>query len=409
LDPIGNQTIEELQPLSFTVTATDDGPAPILSASNLPSGASFTSATGVFSWTPTAGTAASSPFSITFTATDAIDSGLTDDETISIEVTAPAIADCTVEITSPAVGVLQTSTDLEIIATFSCTPEIPAGWGVELAAIGDNGASDECIENFTPYTCTFGLPRDEYTVTATVVDDMDNVVIGSGAAQDQVTSVGIGDYYVAVGDSITSGRGDDIAGDNTSADGRNVSAGYPPILNDELTAELDYPHTVVNAGVEGDTSSQGLSALSGVLSANSEAQFVLVMYGMNDAGPPTPVPSGLGLNPGDGGYPGSFKDNMQRIINVIVADGKQAVVARINIALGDSATGPQYPDPETGARSVLVQEYNQVIVSELSNRTLGPDFFTFYLNNAGQYSDNIHPDGIGYQSMADLWRQVLVP
>ncbi len=50
---IGNKTIAEGQLLEFTVTATDpDGENLTLSASNLPAGANFNPATGVFSWTP---------------------------------------------------------------------------------------------------------------------------------------------------------------------------------------------------------------------------------------------------------------------------------------------------------------------------------------------------------------------
>ncbi|MGI9294632.1 MAG: chitobiase/beta-hexosaminidase C-terminal domain-containing protein, partial [Pseudomonadales bacterium] len=89
LDSIGNKTIQENQPLAFTVSASDDGASPILSANGLPSGASFSSSTGVFSWTPATGAAANSPYAITFVATDAGDADLTDNETISIAVTAP--------------------------------------------------------------------------------------------------------------------------------------------------------------------------------------------------------------------------------------------------------------------------------------------------------------------------------
>ncbi|MGH2697073.1 MAG: Ig domain-containing protein [Actinomycetota bacterium] len=53
LAPIGNKTATEGQPLSFQVSATDaDGDALTYSASNLPSGASFSPATRTFSWTP---------------------------------------------------------------------------------------------------------------------------------------------------------------------------------------------------------------------------------------------------------------------------------------------------------------------------------------------------------------------
>lgn len=53
LDPIGNKTVNEGEALTFTVHATDpDGDALTYSASNLPVGATFSTTTGIFSWTP---------------------------------------------------------------------------------------------------------------------------------------------------------------------------------------------------------------------------------------------------------------------------------------------------------------------------------------------------------------------
>ena len=73
LDPIGDKCVDEGSALSFTVTATDpDGDAVVLSATDLPSGASFDAGTGEFSWTPLSGDAGS--YSVTFSATDGIDS-----------------------------------------------------------------------------------------------------------------------------------------------------------------------------------------------------------------------------------------------------------------------------------------------------------------------------------------------
>lgn len=52
-DPIGSQEVLENELLTFTVSATDpDGDSVTLSASNLPTGASFDPQTGIFSWTP---------------------------------------------------------------------------------------------------------------------------------------------------------------------------------------------------------------------------------------------------------------------------------------------------------------------------------------------------------------------
>jgi hypothetical protein len=87
LSPIGNKTVNEGEALQFTTTATDPNSGDIvtLSASNLPSGASFDPQTGIFSWTPgfnDAGTYAN----IQFVATDNGSPVMSDSEMIAITV-----------------------------------------------------------------------------------------------------------------------------------------------------------------------------------------------------------------------------------------------------------------------------------------------------------------------------------
>ena len=222
------------------------------------------------------------------------------------------------------------------------------------------------------------------------------------ATLDQAIQVGIGDYFVAMGDSITEGFGDNIHSDDTSQDGRNSNAGYPPILIDLLTATKNRPHNVVNEGIGGARSSGGVSLISTLLQEHPDAQRFLILYGMNDAGGITPVPSGLGLQPGNPGYPGSFKDNMQRIINAINAAGKVAILAKVPVAV-----------PLTGQRNQTIEQYNLVIDELFANSANNipvppPDFHTYFETAyPTEYHDSIHPKGIGYQSMGDLWIQVL--
>jgi len=72
---------------------------------------------------------------------------------------------------------------------------------------------------------------------------------------------------ITMGDSITAGFGDDLPGDDVSEDGKNSGGGFQPILNDLLTAyEKGFPHDVVNEGVGGDTSADGLALIPTVLS-----------------------------------------------------------------------------------------------------------------------------------------------
>ena len=217
----------------------------------------------------------------------------------------------------------------------------------------------------------------------TSVDELN--VLGDGTST--------GDYYVAVGDSITRGSHDDFPADDTSLDGRNTGGGYEPILNDLLTGANGYPHTVVNEGVSGHTASDGLTLIPTILANHPAAKFFLVQYGTNDAG--YPFASGLGLNPGNPGYNGSYKDYMQQIITAIAAEGKEAFLAKVPIIL-----------PEGNPKNVWIQEYNAVIDELLAVNgitVVPPDFYTYFRNHPEQLDDDKHPNGVGYQSMASLW------
>jgi lysophospholipase L1-like esterase len=209
-----------------------------------------------------------------------------------------------------------------------------------------------------------------------------------GTQEGEIVSFTTGDYYVAVGDSITGGTGDDIPSDDTSSDGRNTGGGFEPILNDLLTLNKGYPHTVVNEGVGGDTSADGASWISTTLLNHPSAKYYLVMYGTNDADINTPVSRE------------SYKNNMQTILSAILAAGKIPYLAKV----------PYTTDPLTS--TTIIQEYN-VVIDELASEngittfTAPNDFYTYFKNNPGELPDGIHPNGAGYQSMAALWLTAL--
>jgi hypothetical protein len=96
LAPIGSKTVDEEVALQFTVTASDANDDPpndlTLSASNLPTGATFTPATGVFAWTPTK--SQQGQYVVTFTVIDNGTPPLNDTEDVTItvnDVTAPTV------------------------------------------------------------------------------------------------------------------------------------------------------------------------------------------------------------------------------------------------------------------------------------------------------------------------------
>jgi lysophospholipase L1-like esterase len=219
-------------------------------------------------------------------------------------------------------------------------------------------------------------------------------VAGSTTDPDMVTkgeirSFPTGEYYVALGDSITVGSHDTIPGDGI---------GYEPVLDTLLTDANGYPHTVVNAGASGETSADGVNRVAAVLSANPSANYLLILYGTNDAIVPA-VPSGRGLNPGNPGYNGSYKDNMQRIITAIRNTGMIPYLAKV----------PFTTDVPFRSDSAI-RDYNAAIDElRISNgiSVVAPDFYAWFQSHQGEMDDGLHPNGTGYQSMAARWFEVL--
>jgi lysophospholipase L1-like esterase len=200
-----------------------------------------------------------------------------------------------------------------------------------------------------------------------------------GTRRGDIRAFPTGEYYVAVGDSITRAGG---------------GKGYEPTLSDLLRNSKKYPNTVANWGVDGATSLGGAISIAMTLSTVPGANYFLIMYGTNDARRPAPVPSGRGKRPGDLGYRGSYKDNLQRIISVIRSAGKIPYLAMV---------------PYTTMRSIdisSIREYNEVVdelVAENDIAVTPPDFFSYFREHPDEIPDGIHPNRTGYESMANLW------
>jgi lysophospholipase L1-like esterase len=311
-----------------------------------------------------------------------------------------------IQIVNPVENDLETnpSPSLKAVAI-----NFPAGWGVEFVV--KDFVTGSVVQTVSDFDAPFeqmasNLPLAKYIAEAHMVNQF-----GIRQQASDQSQFGIGDYYVGIGDSITYGTGDDIATDNMSNDGRNNSAGggYTPILNNLLTAAKGYPHTVFNEGVPGDKSLDGVNAIDAVLEKHPNAKFFLVQYGTNDSHN-LRVPSGAGLSPDNSGYAGTFKDNMQQILDAIIASGKTPILAKLPITFGSSSRSEPFSDPDSAERNLLIQEYNQVIGELISANglpTTTPDFYSYFRANPSLMADNLHPDGLGYQGMAELWSNTL--
>jgi lysophospholipase L1-like esterase len=200
-----------------------------------------------------------------------------------------------------------------------------------------------------------------------------------GTQRGDIQAFPTGEYYISVGDSITRAAG-----------GR----GFEATLSDLLRNSKGYPNTVANWGVGGATSAAGAKFISFTLSTVPRAKYFLVMYGTNDASLPGAVPSGKGLRPGDPGYSGSYKENMQRIISAIRSAGKIPCLAKV----------PYATSPSIDISSV--REYNVVVDELVAANDIAvtpPDFFAYFQKHQDEIPDGIHPNKIGYESMANLW------
>ncbi len=288
--------------------------------------------------------------------------------------------------------------DIPVSATAS---GVSAGGGVEFVL--DLGTSSEkTAKDFAaPYSYTFkSLGLGEHTLDAYVIDSAGTRL----AVKDHRDRVGVGDLIIALGDSITVGEEDDILSDNWSLDGRNgpyvysdgtAYGGFEPILNNLLTAARGYPHSVINMGNAGDTAAIGFSKVSDIINEFPTARTWLVSYGTND--------SNTGVSAG------AFKSNLQSIINEIQSSipgakvylpkvfyWTQPVIASYHDKMGDIARNT--PNVYLGADLETLFKANHTLYDHTTGQT-GTWFASVKTH---------HPNGIGVQKMAMLWKMAIV-
>src|SRR5262249_50570960 len=102
-----------------------------------------------------------------------------------------------VRLLTPRSNYLQASNNLQVVAEAS----LSAGQGIRLTLDGGigNGGSQVDIYN-APFETTFsGISLAAHTIDAYVIDENQNIV-NDLLTHDQATGVGVGDYYVAMGD-----------------------------------------------------------------------------------------------------------------------------------------------------------------------------------------------------------------
>lgn len=311
-----------------------------------------------------------------------------------------------VELIEPLTQEVQAGSGLQVTASVCLAQPVHAGWGVRLSV--DGGAQQQTIPfpsngQITPTTFqrTFtGISGDNHQVDAVIVNNTAAPVAGADTS-DSVTNVGVGDVYAAIGDSTTVGVGDDDDTDAISQDGRNTNTGrgFIPALNNILTAKLGRPHDILNFGYSGESSAGALIRTPKFLRVRPRDTVFLIALGINDANSGL-VPSGQGLNPGDSGYSGTFKANLQALIDLFrdSSNGRTVYLAKVSFLLSP----PRPPSVITDliAYNVAIDE---LVVSN-GITVVPPDLFTFFQTNPSQLqADGIHPTGSGHKSVSTLW------
>jgi lysophospholipase L1-like esterase len=279
---------------------------------------------------------------------------------------------------------------------------------VEATAIVKNLPTDGYVRFFAdstgsdvitapPFTATFNdLETGNRTITAILYNVDDDTI-----AYDSV-NIGVGGVsMVAIGDSITRGSHDTISTDNTSTNGRNISQGFTPILTGWLETNINKPVMVYNEGISGAKSSNGVAVIDSLLERHPDSDYYLIMYGTNDSS--VPVSSGKTCTEADfvaaePACEGTYKNMVRDVILTVKAAGKHPLLALVPYTTNSSFN------------NTYIQDYNIVaaqLINEHNLATDAPDFYTYFQTNPTQLDDGVHPNGTGYQAMANLWYQEL--
>ncbi len=170
---------------------------------------------------------------------------------------------------------------------------------------------------------------------------------------------------VAFGDSLTAGLGVDPSGN------------YPSKLQARLDAE-GYHYRVVNAGISGETSGQGLNRLNSVREV--KPAIVILALGANDGLRGIPVET--------------TRRNLDEIIRTLRSDGIVVVLAGMEMPPN---YGPQYTAAFRELFAGLARQYHL-------------PFVPFLLAGVGgrpelNQEDGVHPTAQGYTIVAEnVWR-----
>ncbi len=192
------------------------------------------------------------------------------------------------------------------------------------------------------------------------LDEIDVHDISSGAA----------DSWFFMGDSITAIAYDRSEGRQPSfaVDVANSFPGRFPVMLD--------------GGVFGDLSSDGVRRIDAWLSLNPDVRHWAIGFGTNDSG--------------HGVAPDAFKANLQTLVRRVSAAGRVPLLAMI----------PRPRAPGYDSIPVLNERIDEVVAE--NGLTPGPNFYAWFSEHPEEIgSDGVHPTDAGAASMNRLWAQAV--
>lgn len=166
-------------------------------------------------------------------------------------------------------------------------------------------------------------------------------------------------------------------GDSITAGHSSRSGGYPPKLSSLLNGN-GKPSTVVNKGISGEKTPQGLSRFDAVL-ASFPANIILIMEGTND------IRGGISVE--------TTRHNLQAMINKAKAAGVTPVLATLT------------PSDRSGSPTLIPQTWNPMIRALASSNGIGlaDQYAAIQPAWGSANADGLHPNDYGYQIIADTW------
>jgi lysophospholipase L1-like esterase len=139
---------------------------------------------------------------------------------------------------------------------------------------------------------------------------------------------------------------------------------------------------VVNGGIGGDKSDEGLLRVDAWLAKNPDARFWALGYGTNDAA-------------GDATDTSRFRANLQAMIDRVRAAGRVPIMATIPFA--------------SDGHHRSIPQFNAVIddLARANALPRGPDLYAWFAQHPDELRDGIHPDDDGISSIDRLWAEAV--